>query len=119
MTNPKIILQIQGQNKIQDLNSVEELDSLKGERESEFYLLDTDGDQSINITGIGTIDKIMVISSNATLKITTASGDTDIPVSGTLFYGVDSTFAGTITGISISTANTAETSVQVRIYGTS
>ena len=81
-------------------------------------VVNTDGNIDIPIGNIGTISSIIIESTDAILTISdTSPGSNVLNVSGFLHYGVDSTYSGTIDGITVSTTNTTGVSIKVILIG--
>ena len=101
--------------------------TLVGKSEIELHeLIVGDSWQSIPVSKIGTISKIIanvetdsaVVDPVASLRISyTTSGSITIPFNGIFVYSVDETFAGTITSLDISTSSTTQMTCYVSVLG--
>lgn len=117
VANPTLQVLMSGYNKVKDIEYKKEFTTLSSTFNKIFHdLINTDGDVNIPLTNLGTLLAIQV-NGNAVLKITDGAGTQTINVNGYLLYEIDSTYAGTVTSITIATSSTTAVDVEVTIYG--
>lgn len=113
----KITTQIQGEKEITDKFIYEEYDVVgKFERTINDAVVG-DGTFEIPLDNYGTLQKIIINSTNANLNITDGSGSFIIPISGLFTWTVSSTYVATITSLTASTDSSTAVDIDITVIG--
>lgn len=116
----KLFIELKNSKKFTPLNLIQNYKTFDQKNEQEWKIKDTDNFINLSIAQLDTLKKIIVISDNCILHIIVDGPiNIDLPISGLFIFDLEATFAGTITGISISTPNTEDTVVDIRVFGES
>jgi len=119
MADPKLFIELKNSKRFTPINIIQDFKDFDRKKEEDVTIKDTDSSYIFNISQLDDIKKIIVETlTSCKLKIVTSEPATiEIPISGFFLYDLELIFANTITEISVSTDETSDTIIGVRIYG--